>query len=279
MFKSYLFVPGNRLDRIKKALASSADAVIIDFEDAVPEQEKNHVRDEIEHFLSGQDFSKTTQICIRINDATTPYFENDVQMVAKFPSTIIMLPKTESLKDVQVLVEKLSSGQSVIPLIESAKGIINAYSIASSSQQIHRLAFGAVDYCYELDISISSHGHELIYPRSALVVASQAAGLEAPIDTVYTHISDSDGLIAEIHRAKNLGLSAKLCIHPVQLVHVNSLFGPSESEIAWARKVIQSFEQALEEGLSAIRVENEMIDLPVYKKALATIKKTTLPVN
>ncbi len=278
MFNSYLFVPGNRLDRVKKALCSKADVVIIDFEDAVPEREKIRVREDIEHFLSQQDFSQTTQICIRVNDRTTPYFEADVAMVAKFPNTIIMLPKTELANDVQQLENIISSKQSIIPLIETAKGILNAYSIASSSQHIHRLAFGAVDYCFDLNISISSHGQELIYPRSALVVASRAAGLEAPIDTVYTDISDEEGLILEIHRAKTLGLFSKLCIHPAQLHHVNLLFGPSQEEVAWAQKVVKSFEQALEQGLSAIKIDNEMIDLPVYKKALETLKKTTLSV-
>lgn len=275
MITSYLFVPGNRPDRIEKAFASQASAVIIDLEDAIPQHEKGNIREVVREFLLAHDFANPKKLCVRINDVSTPYFEEDVSMVAEFPNVHIMLPKTNSASDILTLEERTSPSQFILPLIEMAKGVLCAYEIASCSKRVTVLAFGAVDYCLDINISISSHGHELIYPRSALVLASRAAGLEPPIDTVYIDLSNEDGLINEIHRVKDLGMFSKLCIHPTQIELVNTLFAPSSEEITWAKKVVESFEHALVNNLSAIKVDNKMIDLPVYNQALATLKKTS----
>ncbi len=269
---SYLFVPGDRPDRIKKALASQASAVIIDLEDAIPPNEKGNVRKVVREFLLAHNFSNSKKLCVRINDVSTPYFEEDVVMVSEFPDIHIMLPKTNSASDIQNLEERTSPSQSILPLIETAKGVLCAYEIASCSKRVTILAFGAVDYCLDINISISSHGQELIYPRSALVLASRAAELEPPIDTVYIDLSNEEGLIEEIHRVKDLGMFSKLCIHPTQIELVNTLFAPSIEDITWAKKVVESFELALVNGLSVIKVDNKMIDLPVYNQALATLK-------
>ena len=197
MKNSYLFVPGNRPDRITKALASQADVVIIDLEDAVPLNSKNNVREIVYECLTATNLKVTESICVRINDRSSPFYEEDVKMVAKIPGITVMLPKASSPADIHQLEENIAANQLIIPLIETTQGVLCAYDIARSSQRITKLAFGAVDYCFELDISISNHGQELIYPRSAIVIASRAAGLEAPIDTVYTDISNEDGLIKE----------------------------------------------------------------------------------
>ena len=273
MIKSYLFVPGNRPDRIKKALASPANAVIIDLEDAIPLSEKVNVRSAVREFLLNYDFTNTKKLCVRINDSTTPYYDEDVMMVADFPDIHIMLPKTNSPSDIQRLEESTSTRQPILPLIETAKGVLSAYEIASCSKRVTVLAFGAVDYCLDINISPSTHGQELVYPRSALVLASRAAELEPPIDTVYTDISNGVGLTEEIQRAKDLGMFSKLCIHPAQLELVNSLFAPSNEEVTRAKQVVESFEHALASGLSAIKVDNKMIDLPVYNQALTILEK------
>lgn len=274
MIKSYLFVPGNRPDRIHKALASSANAVIIDLEDAIAIREKGNVREVVKEFLLSYDFTNSKKLCVRINDISSPSYEEDVRMVAEFPDICIMLPKTNSPSDIKKLEELTSPKQYILPLIETAKGVLNAYDIASCSDRVAVLAFGAVDYCLDINISISAHGHELIYPRSALVLASRAAELEPPIDTVYVDISNVEGLTDEIERAKSLGMFSKMCIHPLQLNLVNKLFSPTDTEITWAKNVVESFEDALANGLSAIKIENKMIDLPVYKQALAMLNRS-----
>lgn len=273
MEKSYLFVPGNRLDRIEKALKSSADVVIIDLEDAVAIEEKDRTRNKVQGFLIDVPIHNPTNLYIRINDRKSKHYKKDIEMIKRFPTIGIMLPKVNCTSDLADLEMLSLAEQPIIPLIETAKGVLRAFEIASFGKRITRLAFGAIDYCLDLGISVTDQGLELIYPRSALVLASRAADILPPIDTVYLDIANKDGLEKDIQRAKNLGLFSKLCIHPSQLDYVNELFGTSVEEVEWAEKVVDAFEEALANGHSVIQLEKEMIDLPVYKKACQILNR------
>ncbi|KIL45138.1 HpcH/HpaI aldolase/citrate lyase family protein [Jeotgalibacillus soli] len=273
MIKSYLFVPGNRPDRIQKAINGEAEAIIIDLEDAIPSSEKERIREVVRNVLTTCTNPLSKKIFVRINDVTTDYYDEDVLMVASFPQVGVMLAKSESAKDIQNLVNELSDDQQIIPLIESAKGVLISFDIASASSCVSRLAFGALDYCLDLDITVTVHGQELIYPRSLLAVASKAAGIAPPIDTVYVDITNEDGLIQETHRAKDLGMTAKLCIHPNQVKQVNAIFSPSLEEIKWCEKIVEAYEKAEKNGLSAIQLNNKMVDFPVYKKAISILER------
>ena len=271
MEKSYLFVPGNRPERIEKALKSSADAVIIDLEDAVAIEKKREARQLVYNVIT-----KVTptpkKIYVRVNDIHSPFWEEDVRFTVGHPFSGIVLPKTESAEAVQKLAHKLKDGQTIIPLIETAKGITLAYEIASSSKVI-RLAFGAMDYCLDLGIAVGTNEQVLHYPRSALVVASRSAGIQPPIDTVYVDIQDIEGLKKETMLAKQLGMFAKLCIHPDQLDIVNRIFTPSDKEIEWAKKVISAFEKAEQQGLGVIHLNGKMIDYSSYKQARLVMQR------
>ncbi|MFZ3580222.1 HpcH/HpaI aldolase/citrate lyase family protein [Virgibacillus sp. DJP39] len=269
---TYLFVPGNQHDLIGKAIRSEADAVIIDLEDSVALSEKKNARDCLENYLE-QNKMASKSIYIRVNEIKSKYWEKDVELVAKYPSLGVMLPKTESAEDIHILNKRLSTEQKVIPLIETAKGVMFSYEIANSSQNIIRLAFGAVDYSLELGISITKNEHELIYPRSSLVLASRVAGIESPIDTVFVNIDDSEGLMEETKISIQLGFFAKLCIHPKQVSLINKLFLPTENEIQWAEQIVAAFEEAERQGKAAIKLNGKMIDYPVYKQALSTMVK------
>lgn len=271
MEKSYLFVPGIHIGRVNKAIASAADAVIIDLEDSVAISEKEYARECIELVLT-QTENIAKQVYVRINDRKTAFWEKDAKVLANYPTIGVMLPKTESAEDIFVLNKQLSPGQKIIPLIETASGVMSAYEIASAAKNIVRLAFGAIDYCLDIGVSLTTTQEELIYPRSNLVIASKAAGIASPIDKVFTELGNNNGLIEETKRALQLGLFAKLCIHPEQLSVVNQLFQPTKEEIAWAKEVIQTFEQAEECGQGAIKLNDKMIDYPVYKKALSIIE-------
>ena len=271
MEKSYLFVPGNRPERIEKALNSSADAVIIDLEDAVAIEKKREARQLVYNVIT-----KVTptpkKIYVRVNDIHSPFWEEDVRFTVGHPFSGIVLPKTESAEAVQKLAHELKDGQTIIPLIETAKGITLAYEIASSSKVI-RLAFGAMDYCLDLGIAVGTNEQVLHYPRSALVVASRSAGIQPPIDTVYVDIQDIEGLKKETMLAKQLGMFAKLCIHPDQLDIVNRIFTPSDKEIEWAKKVISAFEKAEQQGLGVIHLNGKMIDYSSYKQARLVMQR------
>lgn len=270
--RSYLFVPGNQYDRIGKAIHSKADAVIIDLEDSIAKSEKANARECVENYLE-QSTLNLKNVYLRVNDINSSFWEKDVELVAKYPSLGVMLPKAESAEDIHLVNKILSTEQKIIPLIETAKGIMFASQIANSTKNVIRLAFGAVDYCLDLGISITQNEHELIYPRSSLVIASKAAGIGSPIDTVFVNIVDDDGLIEETKLAIQLGLFAKLCIHPEQVILVNQLFFPPENDIQWAQEVVAVFEREESNGKAAIELNGTMIDYPVYKQALSIMDR------
>lgn len=273
MEKSYLFVPASKPERIAKALQTKADAIIIDLEDAVALAQKDSVRRSLTKAIPKfQHVEK--KIILRINDRTTPFWKADVQFAARYEFLSVMLPKANKAEDVKVLAKHLREKQEIIPLIETAKGIQFAYEIATASPVISRLAFGALDYCLDLGISVTPTGEELLYPRSQLVVASKAAGIAPPVDTVFANFQDKDGLISDANRAKQLGFQAKLCIHPEQLDVVNVVFRPTEAELEWALQVVSIFEQAEKAGSVSIQLQGKMIDYPVYKQALQTIERS-----
>lgn len=270
--KTYLFVPGDRPERFQKAMESPADAVIIDLEDAVEEKRKDAAREQIRLFLENNPSSKKP-IYVRMNRLSTVWWEEDVQFVREYPELGIMVPKAEGAEEIQTVAMELQASQRIIPLIESAKGVLKAPAIAASSQQVYRLAFGAMDYCLELGIDVTEEETELIYPRSALVVASKAYGLPSPIDTVFVNIHDLEGLRRETNIAKQLGMFAKLCIHPKQIDPVQQELSPAEEEMAWAEAVVSAFEQAKREGKAAIQLDGQMIDEPVYRRAKRVLRE------
>lgn len=270
MERSYLFVPGNQFERIGKAIQSQADAIIIDLEDAIAINYKEEARKTIAHALKDYDVREKT-IYIRINDLTTNAWQEDIKLINQYPNIGIFLPKVESPDEVQMLESNLEDKRKIIPIIETARGIVAAHAIASVSEQVYRLAFGALDYCLDLNITITQEQYELIYPRSVIAVASKAANIERPIDTVYPDFRDDAGLVQEIYLAKQLGFSAKLCIHPRQVGIVNYHFSSTEEERKWAREVVEAFEKAEKKGKAAINFNGSMIDYPVYKRALAIL--------
>lgn len=263
---SYLFVPGNQPERISKALKSSADAVIIDLEDSIALTDKQRARESVASILNTLT-ERNIKIYIRMNDLKTDFWQEDVELINQYPFLGILLPMIETKQEITDLNRKLLSKHAIIPIIETAKGVHFAYEIAIAASNIKRLAFGALDYCLDLNINIEYANKTLDYTRNLLVIASRAAKLESPVDSVFSNFKDDNGLRKELQAAKRLGLFAKLCIHPRQLDIVNSFFIPTQEEIAWAKKVVKLFVKAEEKGIAAINVNGKMVDYPVYKQA------------
>ena len=259
--RSYLFVPANRPDRFDKALASHADAVIIDLEDAVPPDDKSTARNALAAWLS-----PAHPVIIRVNGADTPWFREDLTL-ARLPGVVgVMLPKAEKIDEV-FTVACVGAGTAVLPMIETAVGLANAQTIARA-QGVERLVFGSIDF--QLDLGISGDDVELASYRAQLVLASRLAGIAAPVDGVSTSIDDVDSLKVDAQRARRQGFGAKLCIHPRQVDTVNSAFGPSADEISWAQRVLEA---AARSGGAAVRVEGRMVDRPVMMKAQAIVQE------
>ncbi len=255
LVRSYLYVPGNRPERFDKACAAGADAVIVDFEDAVPPAEKAAARVAVSKWLSAE-----KPVFIRVNAMDTPWFGEDLEVCAQPGVAGIMLSKAEHLDDARIQA-RMAAGQPILPLIETALGFANAPTLARAPA-VQRLVFGTIDF--QVDLGIQGEGEELLYFRSQLVLMSRLAGIQSPVDGVVTAIDDAERIRAETRRARRLGFGAKLVIHPRQLAAIHAGFGPSDEEVAWAKRVLEA--AAASKG-AAVAVDGKMVDRPVIQQA------------
>lgn len=258
-----LFVPGDRPERFSKALATSADIVIIDLEDAVPENHKAIALDNSRSVLSTDAGDSLIHAVVRVNTG-----EQSSELSAMMSLAVeegsgllgIMIPKTEKAADIPDNLGDIP----VIALIETARGVENLLDIARHPS-VTRLAFGAVDYSSDVG---SAHDTVVDYARARLVIASRAAGLPAPLDSPSTDIADVDKVRAAAENAYAMGFGGKLCIHPTQVPIVSTAFVPSDSDIQWARAV-------LEVGDGAHSVGGVMVDKPVLARARAILDRVS----
>ena len=256
--RSYLFVPADRPERYAKALASGADAVIVDLEDAVAASAKDGARASLAAWLD----SGGRGIVVRINDAASRAFDADLGLVSHPGVVGVVVPKAERADDL-ARVRAAAPSAALLPLIETAAGIDRVREIAAAPG-VQRLAFGSIDFQLDLGIEEGSDGSELLAFRSALVLASRLAALDPPVDGVSTAIDDAGSLEADTRRARRLGFGAKLCIHPRQVAAVNAAFAPSAEELAWAERVVAA---AASSAGAAVAVDGRMVDRPVLLRA------------
>jgi citrate lyase subunit beta/citryl-CoA lyase len=266
---TYLFVPGNRPDRFDKALASGADAVILDLEDAVDAGAKDNARAAVGAWLA-EHRRGDGRLLVRINDETTDWFEDDLDLLRGAGSIGVMLPKVESAGQVARVVAALDPGVIVVPLIETALGLREVASIAEADG-VQRLAFGTLDFAVDLDLSGDERG--LIAPAMTIALASRCAGKAAPIAGVTPAVNDDDALARDLAFARAVGFTAKLCIHPVQVAAVRRALAPSATELDWATRVIAA--AAASSGV--VQVDGRMVDRPVLLKARAILDRASFP--
>ncbi len=279
VLRSMLFVPGNSMRLITKAATLASDAIILDLEDAVPLADKGTarimVRDSIKAIKSG-----VSALFVRVNALITNLTSEDLRFVCVEGLDGIMLAKAETKTDVVKLAGMLEEAEkgsglklgslTIVPLIESAKGVINTYEIASASKRVVAVAFGAGDYYRDLGRSVSflsPEQTELLYARSQIVNGSRAAGVQAIDTPFFGLLTDREGFMRETILALQLGFKGKLLIHPAQIDFVNKTFAPSLDEGAYSRRVVEAFEEAQAKGLGAISFEGKMIDIMSYRQA------------
>jgi citrate lyase beta subunit len=251
--RSLLFAPGDDERKLAGALASEADAVVADLEDAVAPAQKSAARETV---------ARIAPRIVRVNGAETPWFEDDVALIKDIPLDAIVLPKA-----VPAAVAALGpEGPPVIAIVETAQGLRLAYETASAPR-VAAVIIGAVDLGAELGLEPRPDGLEILYARSKVVVDSAAAGIRPPFDIVHLDVNDDAGLEAECRLARSLGLRGKACIHPRQVPIVHRAFAPSEAEIDWAQRVVEAYEQGLGEGRGVLAVNGAMVDLPVVERA------------
>jgi citrate lyase beta subunit len=199
---------------------------------------------------------------VRVNGVDTKRFEDDLALVAGLSLDALVLPKATP----DAVAALGPQGPPVIAIVETAQGIRRAYETASAPR-VEALVLGAVDLGAELGLEPRPDGLEILHARSRVVVDSAAARIRPPFDVVHVDVRDETGLEAECTFARSLGFRGKVCIHPGQVPIVNRVFAPSEREIAWARRVVEAFEESVERGEGVLAVNGEMIDLPVVERA------------
>ncbi|MEO6015665.1 MAG: CoA ester lyase [Polaromonas sp.] len=267
---TYLFVPGDRPERFAKALASGADRVIIDLEDAVAPGNKAAARSAIAAWMGAGD-TPTDNILVRINDAATTWHAEDLTLAAAVRTACVMLPKCEAAGQVASVLAALPEAASVLPLIETARGMRALHDIAAAPG-VARLAFGSLDYMVDLDIPAGSLALDIA--ATQIAIASRAAGIASPVAGVTPDL-DAALVGADMAHARTLGFGAKMCIHPSQLAAVRLALAPSAAELAWAHRVLQAW-QASSGG--ALQLDGRMVDRPVVLKAerIAALADATL---
>ena len=261
--RSFLFVPATRPERFAKALASGADAVIIDLEDAVAPASKDSARQSLAQAWPGLSNAERARILIRVNAAATSWHGEDLKLLAALGVTGVMLPKAEQAAHLAQVASALGSGCALVPLIESVSGLDAADALAHG-RQVLRLAFGNLDFQADAGLACGADEPELASVRLAVVLASRRAELTSPIDGVTAGTQDSAQLARDVQRSRSGGFTAKLCIHPSQVATVNAAFSPAPAELEWARRVLAASEAA---GGDVVSLDGRMVDAPVLRLA------------
>ena len=284
MFRSLIFVPSNSEKYINKAKTLNADIVCFDLEDSVPNNQKDLARQLIKSALTARTTYQARNVYARINSFDSGMTSDDLKAVVQKGIDGIILPEVgidEEVSEVDRILLTLEQEKGfqeksikIAASIESAKGVVNSYSIAKASDRVNMLVFGIFDFLYDmhLDYEEGNNEFECIYARSKIPVDARAAGVEA-IDGIWQKLDDAEGLIKDTIIAKRLGYSGKSLIHPNQIEAVHTIFAPSANEIEWATKVVRALDEALENGRGkgAIRIEGKMIDAVHYKQAKAIL--------
>ena len=279
MRRSMLFLPGNNPNMLINASCLGADAVIFDLEDAVSPAEKDAARILVRNTIKYMDLGGC-EVIVRINSVDTPYWKKDIEELLPYKPALILLPKTAAKEDALIAdaymseveerlhIEKGFTG--LMPLIETATGVENAYAIASACPRVKALFLGAEDLTADLQCKRTKEGREIEYARSRLVVAARAAGIDV-YDTPFTDVNDDEGIWEDARLAKSMGFTGKASISPRHVEVINSVFSPTAAEIDYAYEVMDAIRRANEQGKGAIALHGKMIDAPIVARAERTI--------
>lgn len=260
--RSLLFVPGHRPDVIAKTPRSNPDAVVIDWEDAVPSAEKDAARDVAAEAVAG--LPAELPVFVRVNPPTTAEHAQDV---AALPTGLagVVLPKVERRDDVTTL--RAESGLEVIGGIETAKGAATVEELAEGMLAVY---FGAEDFTADMGGSRTPDSLEVLYARSRVVLAARVAGAMS-LDQIVPEFRDAEAFRRDARFARTLGYTGKMCIHPSQVAIAHEVFAPSADEIARAQRIKDAHEAA---GGGVVAVDGQMIDEPLVRRAIAILEST-----
>ena len=274
--RSRLYLPGTQAKLMLNAGIHKPDAIILDLEDSVSPAEKDAARLIVRNALRTLDFFGSERM-VRINQGKMGL--KDLEAIVPHNVHLILVPKVENAKQLKAVDDKIQNIRKdcgrkepvyLMPILESAKGILNSLEIAKASKNNVAIAIGLEDYTADIGVERTNQGRESLFARSQVVNAARSAGIQA-IDTVFSDVGDDVGLRLSVQEAKELGFDGKGCIHPRQIKPIHEEFAPSKTEIEKAKKIVLAFDIAEKKGLGVVSMGSKMIDPPVVKRALQTI--------
>ncbi len=284
MIRSMLFLPGNTPNMIINGDALGADCIILDLEDAVSPDEKDSARLLVRSAMQRMGFSGV-EITVRINSIDTDYWMDDLDAIVPLKPDYIMPPKSGCAEDIKCIDKYITEIEEhegmeigtvkLIPLIETALGVENAFNIATASPRVAALFLGGEDLTADLRCKRTKAGNEINYARTRLVCAARAAGIDV-YDTPFTDVNDDEGIIVDAEYAKSLGFSGKSAIAPRHVRAINEVFSPSEKDIRYAMEVFEAIRIGKEQGKGAVSLRGKMIDKPIVERARQTLEMAKL---
>ena len=284
LLRSSLFIPAIRERFIAKAPDAGADMICLDLEDSVALAEKPKGREMARDAMPGM--RRTGYLmAVRVNSLQSGFLEDDLDAVVIPDLQAIGLPKAddpEIIKRVDhylTILEKtrgIPVGQvKIFPWIETAKGVIDAYALCTSSPRVAAASVGGEDLTSDMGMERTRDGRELEYARNHVATACIAAGV-MPLDTVFADFRDTEGFEADTLHGKSIGFKGRYCIHPSQVAVVNRIYRPTEPEIENARNVVEAYEEGTRHGLGAVNMGGVMVDKPVYDRAISLLARLRL---
>lgn len=277
--RTMMFMNAQKPGLIKDAYIYGADSIILDLEDAVAENQKDAARFSLYNALRSIDYGNT-EVIVRINGLDTPHWQEDIRCVVAGGADGIRIAKCESAQDVKIVEEhvlaaekefKVEEGRTLLmAALESPRGIMNAYEIVTASDRIFGCAISGGDFRKSMHVRIEKGGIEMLVARGQMLIAARAAGVQC-FDTMYPNIDDMEGFKEEVIQNRQMGFDGKSIVNPRQIKVVHDIFAPTQKEIAYAERLVCSFNQQADSGVGVYTVDGKMVDIPFFEDAKRVI--------
>ncbi len=278
LFRSLLFVPGNNPRFIEKAMSVPADMICFDLEDSVPHAEKQRARELVAEAL-GRRAQYAASIFVRTNSPASGMIPDDLRAAVRAGLDGIVIPKADGAAEIKGIENSMTHLEGergtgrleIIPSIESARGVINCYEIASCASRVSAVVFGVFDLLNDMGVEYTKQSAAAAYARAKIPLDAAAAGVVS-IDAIWQDVGDAGGLEGDCHAGRDLGYTGKSLIHPSQIPATHRAFHPNAAEIGWARKVAREYPVSAGMGRGATTIDGKMIDEVHYKRAIALLE-------
>lgn len=273
--RTMMFMNAQKPSLIKDAYIYGADSIILDLEDAVAENQKDAARFSLYQALKHVDYGDI-EVIVRINGLDTPHWKEDIRCVVAGGADGIRIAKCESAEDVHMVEEAVLAAERefgveegrtlLMAALESPKGILNAYEIVTASPRMFGCAISGGDFRKSMHVQINRGGIEMLAARGNMLLAARAAGVQC-FDTMYPNIDDIEGFESEVRQNREMGFDGKSIVNPRQIRFVHEIFAPTEKEIAYAEKLVRSFNEQAVSGVGVYTVDGKMVDIPFFEDA------------